>query len=188
MKRLLLGLVVAFSLLAPSPAGAAEYATFVGCDDLAETPTPSNVCMVDDFPAAYFEADVDTEYEICVEFPSGKTLCLEEQFAEAEVLYLNSITSEVPGNHVVTWYVEGVEIGSWTFRLDVPAPPPAPVAPAPVIPAPSTVAPPPTAACLKSRQQVTKLKGRLRSTGSPKQKTKLRGKLKSARAAAQRLC
>ena len=97
MKRLLLGLVVAFSLLAPSPAGAAEYATFVGCDDLAETPTPSNVCMVDDFPAAYFEADVDTEYEIRVEFPSGKTLCLEEQFAEAEVLYLNSITSEVPG-------------------------------------------------------------------------------------------
>lgn len=189
MKRLLLGLVVAFSLLAPSSAGAADYTTFVGCDDLADNPVPSHVCLTKDFPAAYFEADVDTEYEICVEFPGGKVLCAEEQFAEAEVLYLNSITSELPGNHVVTWYVEGFEVGSWTFRLDAPAPPPAPVAPAPVIPvALPAVAPAPTAACLKSQQQVTKFKSRLRNAGSPKQKAKLRGKLKSARAATKNLC
>ena len=200
MKRLLLSLVVLFSLLTPlSAAQAAEYRTFVGCDDLAENPIPAHVCQVGDFPAAYFESDVETEYEICVEFPNAEVLCLEEELAEGEVLYLNSITSELPGNHVVSWYVEGIEIGSWTFRLDAPAPPPvpvpAPVAPAPVAPIPPIVvapapapAPTPTAACLKSQQQVTKLKGRLRSAGSAKQKARLRAKLKSARAAATRLC
>jgi hypothetical protein len=196
MKRLLLSLVVLFSLLAPlSAAQAAEYRTFVGCNDLAENPIPAHVCQVGDFPAAYFESDVETEYEICVEFPDAEVLCLEEELAEGEVLYLNSITSELPGNHVVSWYVEGSEIGSWTFRLDAPAPPPvpAPVAPAPIAPVPPVVvapapAPTPTAACLKSQQQVTKLKGRLRSVGGAKQKAKLRAKLRSARAAATRLC
>lgn len=88
-------------LLVPCSASAAEFETFVGCDDLAEPPVASHVCKLGDFPAAYFESDVDTEYEICVEFPDGEVLCAEEQLAEAEVLYLNSIGSDEAGTHNV---------------------------------------------------------------------------------------
>jgi hypothetical protein len=56
---------------------------------------------------------------------TAAVFCTEEEFAEAGVLYVNSITSEQEGNHFVSWYVEGVEVGSWAFRLDPPPPPPA---------------------------------------------------------------
>lgn len=122
MRRLFIGLVLAAMalLLVPLPASAAEYETFVGCDDLAENPVPSHECQLGDFPGAFFESDVETEYEICIEFPDTEELCLEEQEAEAGVLYVNSIISELEGDHLVTWYVEGVEVGSWAFRLNAP--------------------------------------------------------------------
>jgi hypothetical protein len=176
--------------LFPSSAGAAEYRTFVGCNDLAEIPVPSHVCHVGDFPAAYFESDTDTEYEVCVEFPGGKEVCAEEQFAEGEALYLNSITSEIPGNHFVSWYVEGVEVGSWLFRMDpVPPPPPPPVTlPAPTLVPPPVVVPATNTACINAQHRVTKLKGQLRKATGSEKKAKLRSKLENARAGARQAC
>jgi hypothetical protein len=195
MKRVLLGLLFAVTaaLLAPVAASAATYETFVGCDDFAENPVPAHVCQVGDFPGAFFESDANTEYEVCVEFPTGEVFCSEEELAEAEILYVNSIfgdePSDEPGDYLVGWFVEGAEIGSWAFRLDPPPPPPpaAPVAVAPPAQPPvivSTV----SVECLKAQRRVGALKGRLRNTKGRSQKAKVRSKLKNARATANRVC
>jgi hypothetical protein len=191
MKGLLWVIAVAGAtlLLAPISANAAEYSTFVGCDDLDATPTPSNVCHIGDFPGAYFESDVDTEYEVCVEFPGGLELCAEEQFAEAGVLYVNSITTESEGNHFASWYVKGVKVGSWLFRMDpVPPPPPTPVLPPPPPLAPPAVTATSSVACLKAQQRVKKLKGQLGNAKTRAKKTALRAKLKKARSNVNLLC
>jgi hypothetical protein len=194
MKRLLLGfaLVAAALLSIPLSASAAEYETFVGCDDFAENPIPSHVCQVGDFPGAFFESDTDVEVETCVELPSEVVLCTEEQeFAEAGILYVLSLPNEEEGNYLASWFVEGVEIGSWAFRLDPPPPPPpppAPPAPAPPTPPAPTVLPSPSPQCLKAKQRVSTLKKQLRNADGRKRKTKLRGKLKNARTAARQAC
>lgn len=193
MKRLLLGLLLAAaaSLSMPLAASAAEYTTFVGCDDLSANPVPSHVCQIGEFPGAYFESDVETEYEVCVEFPDTEFLCTEQpQLAEADVLYVNSITTGLEGDHLVIWYVEGVEVGSWVFRMDPPPPPPT----LPPPPAPVTLIPPPAIStapsphCLAAQQHVAKLKGRLHKAHGAKQKSKIRAKLRIARAAARAAC
>lgn len=63
MIRLGLALAAVALLSVPSIATAADYKTFVGCDDLAENPIPSHVCQVDDFPGAFFESDSEVEVE-----------------------------------------------------------------------------------------------------------------------------
>jgi hypothetical protein len=192
MKRLLFGLLLAAApmLLSPLPASAAEFKTYVGCDDLADTPTPAQVCQLGDFPGAYFESSADTEYEICIEFPNEDVLCGDEELAEGGALYVNSIVTGEAGTHFVSWYVEGVEVGSWSFRMDAPAPPPLP--PTPVIPAPAIPAPPavsiPSAKCLTARQQISKLKGQLKKASGHKQRVKIQGKLRNARATANHAC
>jgi hypothetical protein len=140
--RPVLGLLLAGACVvaAPAPAAtAANYTTYVGCADTATTPA-SHVCQIGDEPGAFFESpDVDVEYEVCVTFPSAETLCAEEQEAEAGTLYVNTITTDLVGNHLVSWYVKGVEVASWSLRMDAP-PPPAPK-PAPT-PTASPAAPP----------------------------------------------
>jgi hypothetical protein len=196
MIRLGLGVALAATalLLMPSIATAAEYETFVGCDDLAENPVPSHVCRVGDFPGAFFESDSNVEVEVCVEFPTAFIDCTEPEFAEAGILYVLSITSELEGDYLVTWNVEGADVGSWAFRLE-PPPPVVAVNPARVpSPAPVTSPPPvvtsslPTPACRKARQRVRKLGRQLQNAGSRKRKAMIRGKLKQARAIARRAC
>lgn len=196
MIRLGLALITAALFSMPSVATAAEYKTFVGCDDLAENPAPSHVCQVDDFPGAFFESDSEVEVEVCVEFPTPPILCTEPELAEAGILYVFSISSELEGDHFVTWNVGGAEVGSWAFRLEPPPPPPVvPSNPAPApSPAPVTSPPPvvtpslPTPACRKARQGVRKLGRQLQNAGSRKQKARIRGKLSKARATARRAC
>lgn len=195
MRRLFLGLIVAAtaSLFIPLHASAAEYKTFVGCDDLSENPVPSHVCQIGDSPGAYFESDVDVEVELCVEFPDAEELCTERELAESGVLYVYSIFSELEGNHLATWYVEGAEVGSWAFRLDPPPPPPPPppAVPPAAAPAPTplpAVATGPSPGCLKAKQRVRGLKNRLRNAKGRKQKVKIRPKLRNARATERRAC
>jgi hypothetical protein len=191
MKRLLLGvaLLATTLLLTPSPASAAEYETFVGCDDLAANPIPAHDCQLGDFPGAYFETDEETEYEVCVEFPGGAFICAEEQPAEADILYVNSIFTDEQGEHFVSWFVAGVEVGSWIFRINAPPPPPV-VAP---VPLPSVVAAPParptpSVNCLIARRQVAKFSARLDKASGRKQRARLRAKLRKARTTMRRVC
>jgi hypothetical protein len=189
MRKVFAGLVLAaaVSLSVPLSASAAEYETFVGCE-LAANAVPSHVCQLGDSLGAYFESDVDAEYEVCVEFPIEVVLCADEQLAEGGVLYVNEIFSELEGTHIVSWYVEGIEVGSWTFRLDPPPPPPVPIAPTPSVPPPAPVQPGSSVECLAAQQRFAKLKARLRKASGRKQKARLRSKLRSTRAATERLC
>jgi hypothetical protein len=187
-KKILLGalLAAAASLAIPLPASGAQFETFVGCDDLTAAPIPSHVCRIGDSPGAFFESDEDTEYEVCVEFPDRKLLCREGQLAVAGLLLVNPITTNLLGDHLVSWFVEDDEVGSWDFRMD-PRPPP-PVATPPALPSPTVVPAGPSLACLKARHRVRKLKASLRKAGRPEQRARIRAKLSSARAAAKRAC
>lgn len=192
MRKLFSGLGIAAAVLLAMPvaASAAEFETFVGCDYVAEEPVPSHVCQLGDIPGAFFESNVDTKYNVCIEFPNGEEACSEGNVAEAGFLYAKSIFSNLEGEHFVTWYVEGAEIGSWLFRLN---PPPAPLvvtpAPAPsATPPPAVVIPGPSAQCVQAKQRVIKIKRRLRNASGRKQRVKVRGKLRKAQLAQKRVC
>lgn len=193
MKRawgsLIVVVVLALAAL-PAAAGAAEVETYVGCGVTVST-SPAHVCTLGDSPGAFFEADEDVEYDVCVEFPDTNFLCAEEQFAEAGVLYVNEITTEQVGEHFVWWFVEGEEVGAWDFRIDEPSPPPTPPVRTPPPPAPPALPLPavgPSAACINAKAMVRTLSTQLSKATKPKRKAKLRGKLRRARTSKQRLC
>ena len=104
--------------------GSPGYSTYVGCDTSARA-APSHQCFVGDRPGAFFESSVgDVQYEVCVQYPTGRELCAPQQGATVSTLYVNSITTTIPGIHVVTWRVAGTEVGQWSFRLIKPVRPP----------------------------------------------------------------
>lgn len=189
MKRMFgAALICAAGLICTLPATAfgAGFSTYVGCSPAASA-VPSHVCQLGDEPGIFFESpEEDVEYEVCVTFPDAETLCTEEQFAEEGALYVNAIFSEIPGDHLATWYVEGIKIADWTFRLDAPAPPPVPT-PAPVPPA--VVIPlGPTPACLQATQRVKKLKAKLQAAHTAKAKESARKRLRKAKAKKNSAC
>lgn len=183
MKRLLLAfLLLATGWLMASPASSlGANLAYVGCSSNADA-APSHVCQLGDRPGAFFESDTEVEYEVCVNFPSGEELCLGEQLAEPGVLFVNGITSGLPGTHLVTWFVEGAEVAAWDFRLDVPP------APAVVPPPPPTVIPVTSTKCRDAKRRVEKLTTRLRKATKQKQKAAIRATLKNARASMRRAC
>lgn len=182
MKRLLLAfLLVATGWMMASPASSlGANLAYVGCSSNADA-APSRVCQVGDRPGAFFESDTEVEYEVCVNFPSGEEICLGEQIAEPEVLFVNQINSGIPGTHLVTWFVGGAEVAAWDFRLDVPPAPPVVVPPATVVPVTNTK-------CRDAKRRVEKLKARLRKATKAKQKAAIRATLKNARASMRRAC
>jgi hypothetical protein len=209
-----LGMLGALAWAAAPSSAATGYIAFVGCSSSSEA-LPSHVCLIGEEPGAFFESpEKEVEYEVCVTFPGPETLCTEEpQVAEAGELYVNEITTESPGNHLVRWYVEGVEVAAWTFSMELPpepeippvttpptTPPPA-TTPPPTTPPPSTPAPvpvPPThahkkvlrpsAACLKDKRNVKALEGRFNKATSSKQRSAIQKALKSARKASGKAC
>ena len=67
---------------------------------------------------AFFKSlNGDVVYTVCVKFPSGKNLCAQAQEAEQGTLYVNKITSTIPGKHVVSWFVKGKKVGSFAFTV-----------------------------------------------------------------------
>ena len=119
-----LAAVLAIGLLAtavPATSGAVAYKHYVGCG-LSRKAKPAHVCPRRAKKGAFFESTQRAVfYSICVRFPSGKTLCASHQpqkeAPEAGTLYVNKITSTIPGRHVVTWFVEGKKVGSWAFTV-----------------------------------------------------------------------
>lgn len=174
----------------PATAFGAQYSAYVGCSPDASA-LPSHVCQVGDEPGAFFESpEAEVEYEICVIFPGETELCLEEELAEEGTLYVNAITTDVAGDYLVNWYVEGIEVAAWTFRLDAPVPPPPPTTPIVRLPSPVVVPPPsgPTAACRHAGQRVKSLKAQLKGAGTAKAKKGLRKRLHKAQTAAKLAC
>jgi hypothetical protein len=108
------GLLVA---AVPATASAAAYKHYVGCG-VSQNAKPAHVCPKKAKKGAFFKSfKADVSYSVCVKFPSGKNLCAQAQEAEQNTLYVNKITSTIPGKHVVSWFVEGKKVGSWWFRV-----------------------------------------------------------------------
>jgi hypothetical protein len=122
MKALkaLAGVLVVTGLLAsavPATAGAASYKHYVGCG-VSQHAKPAHVCPKGSKKGAFFKSlQGDVAYSVCVRFPSGKNLCAKAQEATQGTLYVNKITSTIPGRHRVTWFVKGKKVGSWVFRV-----------------------------------------------------------------------
>jgi len=118
--KALAAVLVTSGLLAsavPATAGAAAYKHYVGCG-ISQNATPSHVCPKGSKKGAFFKSvKADVVYSVCVRFPSGKNLCAQAQEAEQGTLYVNKITSTIPGKHRVSWFVKGKKVGSFVFRV-----------------------------------------------------------------------
>jgi hypothetical protein len=118
--KTLAALVLASGLLAtavPATAGAAAYKHYVGCG-ISRNAKPAHSCPKKAKKGAFFKSLNGTvTYTVCVKFPSGKNLCAQAQEAEQGTLYVNKITSTIPGKHVVSWFVKGKKVGSWAFKV-----------------------------------------------------------------------
>jgi hypothetical protein len=119
LKALVAVLVVA-GLLAgavTASASAAAYKHYVGCG-ISRNAKPAHVCPRKSKKGAFFKSlKGDVSYSVCVKFPSGKNLCAKAQEANQGTLYVNKITSTIPGRHVVSWFVKGKKVGSTVFRV-----------------------------------------------------------------------
>jgi hypothetical protein len=113
--------VVATGLLAsaaPATAGAAAYTHYVACG-VSRNAKPAHVCPKGSKKGAFFKSlKADVVYSVCVKFPSGKNLCAQKQEAAQGTLYVNKVTSTIPGQHRVTWFVGGKKVGSFVFRVE----------------------------------------------------------------------
>jgi hypothetical protein len=118
--KALAAVLVATGLLAsavPATAGAAAYKHYVACG-ISRNAKPAHVCPKGSKKGAFFKSvKADVTYTVCVKFPSSKNLCAQAQEATQGTLYVNKITSTIPGRHEVSWFVKGKKVGTTVFRV-----------------------------------------------------------------------
>jgi hypothetical protein len=118
--KALVAVLVVTGLLAgavTASAGAAAYKHYIGCG-ISRNAKPAHVCPRQSKKGAFFRSlQANVTYSVCVKFPSGKNLCAQAQKAKKGTLYVNKVTSTIPGRHQVTWFVEGRKVGSFVFRV-----------------------------------------------------------------------
>jgi hypothetical protein len=100
---------------APASAQGAAYRHYVACG-LSQNAKPSHFCQKSRKKGAFFRSNrADVFYTVCVKFPTKKNLCAPKQQAVRGTLYVNKITSNIPGEHRVTWFVQGKRVGIYDF-------------------------------------------------------------------------
>lgn len=110
------------ALLSGSATGTAAqkpraFTKYVACG-LSQKATPSHRCAKRHRKGAFFRSNVgDVFYTVCVRFPTKKHLCAPRQEAVRGTLYVNKITTNIPGVHVATWFVKGKRVGRWWFHV-----------------------------------------------------------------------
>lgn len=118
--KTLTAIVVGAALLAsvaPASAQAAAYKHYVACG-LSQNAKPAHSCQRKRDKGAFFRSNkADVFYTVCVKFPTKKNLCAPKQEAEQGTLYVNKITTNIPGEHRVSWFVEGKRVGSYLFTV-----------------------------------------------------------------------
>ena len=118
--RRLMVIALACALLAaalPAAAQGAAYRHYVACG-LSKNAKPAHVCQKARKKGAFFRSNrADVFYTVCVKFPTRKNLCAPQQEAEQGTLYVNKITSNIPGKHRVTWFVQGQRVGTFVFTV-----------------------------------------------------------------------
>jgi hypothetical protein len=103
--------------LAPASASAGAYSHYVACG-VSQNAKPAHLCQKARKKGAFFKSNNATvKYTVCVKFPNGKSLCAPPEEAQQGTLYVNKITSNIPGKHRVTWFVEGKKVGSFVFTV-----------------------------------------------------------------------
>ncbi|HXS33043.1 MAG TPA: hypothetical protein VN758_04620 [Solirubrobacterales bacterium] len=101
----------------PVMASAAAYKHYVACG-VSQNAKPAHKCPKKAKKGAFFKSlKGDVNYSVCVKFPTGKNICAKAQPATQGTLYVNKITSNIPGKHRVTWFVEGKRVGSFAFNI-----------------------------------------------------------------------
>jgi ABC-type sugar transport system substrate-binding protein len=109
--------VALISGAAPATAKSAAFRHYVACG-LSENAKPSHKCNKRRKKGAFFRSNRgDTFYTVCVKFPTKRRLCAEREEATRGTLYVNKITSNIPGKHKVTWFVKGKRVGQFIFRV-----------------------------------------------------------------------
>ena len=118
--KTLTAMLLAIALLAgaaTATAGAAAYKHYVACG-VSQNAKPAHKCPKKAKKGAFFKSlKGDVNYSVCVKFPTGKNICAKAQPATQGTLYVNKVTSNIPGKHRVTWFVEGKRVGSFVFRV-----------------------------------------------------------------------
>lgn len=109
--------VVLLVASAPVSAQGAAYRHYVACG-LSQNAKPAHLCQKARKKGAFFRSTkADVFYTVCVKFPTKKNLCAPKQEAVRGTLYVNKITSNIPGEHRVTWFVEGKRVGIFDFVI-----------------------------------------------------------------------
>jgi len=119
LKTLAATLLAGSALLATqaAPASAAAYSHYVACG-LSQHAKRSHFCQPKRKKGAFFRSNKATVfYTVCVRFPTKKSLCADREEATRGTLYVNQITSNIPGKHRVSWFVKGKRVGSFAFRV-----------------------------------------------------------------------
>ncbi len=114
---------------APAAAKGAAFRHYVACG-LSEKAKPSHICQKSRKKGAFFRSNRGHQctdpngnqircvyYTVCVKFPTKKNLCAPKQQAEKGTLYVNKVTSNIPGKHKVTWFVGGKRVGTFLFFI-----------------------------------------------------------------------
>jgi hypothetical protein len=118
--KTLTAVVLGIALLAgaaPVSAKGAAFKHYVACG-LSQNAKPSHLCQKGRKKGAFFRSNNgDVFYTVCVKFPTKKNLCAPKQEAVKGTLYVNKITSNIPGTHRVSWFVEGKRVGSFAFTV-----------------------------------------------------------------------
>jgi hypothetical protein len=116
LTAMLLGIALLASA-APASAGADAFQHYVACG-VSKNAEADHKCSKGSKKGAFFKSlQGDVSYSVCVKFPTGKNICAKAQPATQGTLYVNKITSNIPGKHRVTWFVEGKQVGVFIFRV-----------------------------------------------------------------------
>ena len=99
----------------PRAEGRAGYSAYIACG-LGRQAPQAFTCPRRSKIGAFFRSPTDVLYTICVRFPTGRSLCLAQQEGAAGTLYVNKITSSLPGKYKVTWMLPGRRITRYFRR------------------------------------------------------------------------
>jgi hypothetical protein len=116
LTAMLLGIALLASAV-PASADAAAYRHYAACG-VSQNAKPAHKCPKKSKKGAFFKSTRgDVNYSVCVKFPTKKNICAKAQPATQGTLYVNKITSNIPGMHRITWFVEGKRVGIFLFRV-----------------------------------------------------------------------
>jgi hypothetical protein len=108
---LLLALAVIGGVISPRASAAeGQYEAYVGCK-MNHTAPEATSCQMGDHVSAFIRAGQETEYVICVQFPSGKVKCSDPEVA-------NHIYSTELGTEHVTWLVDEQVVAEWSVQVE----------------------------------------------------------------------